>query len=154
MEFELQATATGFGFFFISFRSKATFGRVALSLSLSLSVFLAHTNLMQLALTMDRFVCFYFLYCLLLPLFVFCFLFFNYYFDYFFLLQYKSGKKRNINSDSVGGSLQFAASRLSSEVDPTPHHHTTLRSNEGQVRFTFTNFFLSLSDLIQFIIKN
>ena len=37
MEFELQATATGFGFFFISFRSKATFGRVALSLSLCFS---------------------------------------------------------------------------------------------------------------------
>ena len=113
--------------------------RSSLSLSLSLSVFLAHTNLMQLALTMDRFVCFYFLYCLLLLLFVF--LFFNYYFYYFFCWSTRAARKRNINSDSVGGSLQFAASRLSSEVDPTPHHHTTLRSNEGQVRFTFTNFF-------------
>ena len=87
MEFELQATATGFGFFFISFRSKATFGRVALSLSLSLSLSLCFSRSHKSYAASSDYgpVCLFLLFVLSITT-AFCFLFFNYYFDYFFLL--------------------------------------------------------------------
>ena len=130
MEFELQATATGFGFFFISFRSKATFGRVALSLSLSLSlsVFLAHTNLMQLALTMGRFVCFYFLYCLLLPLFVFCFLIII--FITFFCSSTRAARKEIPTAIVWAGQRVDSARRLT-----RPPHNFTVKRGSGQIYF-------------------
>ena len=102
--------------------------RSSLSLSLSLSVFLAHTNLMQLALTMGRFVCFYFLYCLLLPLFVFCFLIII--FITFFCSSTRAARKEIPTAIVWAGQRVDSARRLT-----RPPHNFTVKRGSGQIYF-------------------